>query len=67
MLSVYPSLHPARNRDVPILPGRYISRYGSKNGSPTRDSTEVAKMKRIPQPNYSLSMAVPENALRVTW
>ena len=29
--------------------------------------SEVAKMKRNPQPNYSLSIALQENALRVTW
>ena len=34
---------------------------------PMANSTEVTKMKRIPQPNYSLSSPMQEDALRVTW
>ena len=44
-----------------------ISRYGSKYGPPRVDLSEVVQMKRNPKPNYSLSIALRRNALRVTW
>ena len=48
-----------------------IQRLDSEKTSETHrratHSDEVVRMKRIPLPNYSLSIAVQENALRVTW
>ena len=37
----------------------------AKYGPPAVNKTEVVQMKRIPLPNYSLSIALQENALRV--
>ena len=44
-----------------------IFEYSFKNHPPIRYLSEVASTKRIPSANYSLSIALQENALRVMW